>query len=359
MKISIYELFERTASKGVKEQASEGNMLAGSNGPYYHNETPVRNTACWLMTFSKVFELTAEKKYKMAAERAIKYLTKKEVRPYGKTFFCRRESGKDFCNGLIGQAWVIEALAYAGRVFNYTKVINLAKEVFFLHEFNDREGLWYIHEVDRRTNLIDPTLNHQITFAASGVALKSHKVDKKLAIFLDRLDKNFSVNRFGIIKHLLRKRYDIHRFRQPRMIVTDALSFSNQLMRAQISKEIGYHQFNIFNLAMLFQKNKKHVFWSSKAFQKSLQAICSKYYISRLEKNIYGYPYNVAGIESAFILEKFFPQEIQLKQKFLDRQFTHYDTKANLLRLNTSDPETLAARICEAIRLKDTDVNIS
>ena len=77
-------------------------------------ETPVRNTAHWLITMLKAYEISNETKFKDSAWRAVQYLLSPSARPMNATFFCRTNPEKDFCNGLVGQAWIIEALAIAG-----------------------------------------------------------------------------------------------------------------------------------------------------------------------------------------------------------------------------------------------------
>lgn len=358
MKTTIRELLVRTASAALKMQSKAGSMPPGHNGPYFDRETPVRNTAHWLVTFTKVFEITREKQYRRAAEKGIKYLLSEEARPHGKSFYCRKGGGGDSCNGLIGQAWATESLAYAGRILGIEKAVDLAQETFLLHEFNSNEGLWYIHEIDKQTNKIDPTLNHQIYFASSGVEIKNKKIDQIIGIFLDNLDQHFKIDMFGMIKHLMPNRYDVDSFKVARSLIGNTLLSLDQLTKPEKIKEIGYHQFNLMGLTFLSKRFPDHSFWNSKFFRKSLKALCSDYYIKRLENNIYGYPYNVAGIEAAFVLQEFLPKEKSLRQRFLERQFRHYDTKNNELRLKTSDSETLSARIYEAVRLNDTVVSL-
>ena len=56
---------------------------------------------------------TSEEKFKKAALACTEYLSGQKARPYGKTFCHRKSDSKDKCNGLIGQAWSIEAIAIA------------------------------------------------------------------------------------------------------------------------------------------------------------------------------------------------------------------------------------------------------
>ena len=103
----------KVAETGLQSQSSDGSMIPGRNGPYNDIETPVRNTSHWAITFVKAFQLTSEEKFKKAALACTEYLSGQKARPYGKTFWHRKSDSKDECNGLIGQAWSIEAIAIA------------------------------------------------------------------------------------------------------------------------------------------------------------------------------------------------------------------------------------------------------
>ena len=85
----------------------------GHNGPYNDPETYVRTHAHLSILFFKAFKITKNNKYKKEAIRQINFLLLKEARPYNSTFHYRNKKGKDKCNGLIGQAWSIEALMIA------------------------------------------------------------------------------------------------------------------------------------------------------------------------------------------------------------------------------------------------------
>jgi hypothetical protein len=91
-------------------------IKSGHNGPYNDPETPMRNYGHWLITFSKCFELTGEQIYLNKIKEFAEYLISDNARPFGYSFHHRSKESKDKCNGLIGQAWVFEALAFASSV---------------------------------------------------------------------------------------------------------------------------------------------------------------------------------------------------------------------------------------------------
>ena len=91
-----------------------------------------------------------------------------------------KNPGKDFCNGLIGQSWSIEALMYAANYFDIPKILKIAKEVFLLHPFDEKSGLWRRTEVNGSFLSVDETFNHQLWFAASGSLICQISTDEEI-----------------------------------------------------------------------------------------------------------------------------------------------------------------------------------
>ena len=59
--MDLYEIISLSASSALKLQRDDGSMPPGWNGPYRQQETPVRNTAHWLITFLKAYEITEDR----------------------------------------------------------------------------------------------------------------------------------------------------------------------------------------------------------------------------------------------------------------------------------------------------------
>src|SRR5690625_1998318 len=113
--MTLYELLVSSSRAGLNLQNTEtGEMPAGHNGLYRDPETPVRNTGHWLMLFLKAHQISGEEIFLKASEKAVGYLMSRDARPVGATFYHRINPEKDACNGLIGQAWSIDALVQAG-----------------------------------------------------------------------------------------------------------------------------------------------------------------------------------------------------------------------------------------------------
>src|SRR3990170_1386849 len=202
MKIS--DVIIGSAGSLLRTQREDGSFAPGHNGPYYDEELPLRNTAHMLMLLLKAHELTGEKGYRDAALRAVEYITASERRPMGATFWVRKNPKKDFSNGLIGQAWAIESLAYAAEYLGDDRLKGIAEEVFMLHPFDEKMARWRIVNVDGSYGPADMTFNHQLWFAAAGSFLSGNPlVKERIQNFLDKLDLNLETYENGLIVHKL------------------------------------------------------------------------------------------------------------------------------------------------------------
>jgi hypothetical protein len=186
----LYEIIERSATAALSLQSCDGSLPPGHNGPYHDPETPVRNTGHWLITFLKAHDLSGDPRFHDAASRAARYLSSNAARPHDATFVHRTSLYKDNCNGLIGQAWTIEALVAGADRLDMPHLTALAKKVFLLHEFDGEFGLWQITEIDGSSLGYDPTFNHQLWFAAAGSLIPGAQIEEQVLLFLDLVPAN-------------------------------------------------------------------------------------------------------------------------------------------------------------------------
>jgi hypothetical protein len=364
-KLNLYQLIEFSATAAVALQVPDGAMPPGHNGPYHDLETPVRNTGHWLITFLKVYDISSGKQFLEAARKAVAYLCSDKARPMRATFWHRKNPEKDFCNGLIGQAWTIEALALAARSIGNENCQRLAESVFALHPFNERLGLWRRVNVDGSYLPLDMTFNHQLWFAAAGALLlpaEDKRVEQRVTRFMDRLSRNMAVYPSGLICHPLTIKGliggRVRRFKQfVRSLIQERPSRAEQKRIYQ--KAIGYHAFNLYALGLLRQRLPKHAFWQSTQMRKALTYLETDEFIKGLEQNKYGYPYNPPGFEVAFALDVFADNAHRKQEKWISEQLCRcYDFDLNMMNRNTEDPLTLAARLYEVTRLPDLTVRI-
>ncbi len=278
--ITLHELLERSAESALELQREDGSFPPGRNYTYDEPETPVRTTSHWTVTLSEVYDITGKEKFREAADAAVDYLLGDEIRPHGYTYYCRDASGKDHCNGLVGQAGPIRALAHAGPILERQDAIDTAEEVFTIHPFDEELGLWERVEIDGEKLSFDRTLNHQILFAAgsSKLASESEIVADRIMTFLDRLPSNMELHSDGLIKHYIRPSpVDTVKavFRGSRhwpLLLNEVVFHYYSRSDERRKKEIGYQPVNLKGLSQLRIQFPKHEIWSSNKVQTLLEA---------------------------------------------------------------------------------------
>ncbi len=359
----LSDVIVATAEAGLVLQRSDGSFPAGHNGPYDDPETPLRNSAHWIVTLLKAYELSRNASLREAARRGGEVLLAPRARPGRATFLCRTNSAKDSANGLIGQAWVMEALVELHRVLGDERAREVAAQVFLLHPSSPVRGLWRRVDVDGSLLTVDPTFNHQLWFAAAGALLDptgDTEIGDRVGRFLDgALAQTFGVRRSGRIRHEARQplrasarillvglRHPLIRIRQRRI---------------RRSREVGYHAFNLYAFALLHRWRPEHPLWRSRRFRRALRFVARGGLDGALA-NPFGGPYNPVGFEAALAIETFQPLlsvHLGSPVEWIDRQLAHtFDATSSLMNRNTPDPQTLAARFYEVTRLRATDMSI-
>jgi hypothetical protein len=354
----LHETLARAAHAALQLQRDDGSMPQGCNGPYGDRETPVRNTGHWLVSFCAVHRFGADESFRTAGLAAARYLASEKSRPGGATFFHRDGSQKDACNGLVGQAWSIEALAEAAETFEAPHLSELAQQVFLLHPFDAATGLWRCVDVYGSPRPVDITFNHQLWFAAAGAILAplaSGEVTARLARFLERLPRNLALHRSGLVRHMLSP--GAFAARAPRLALR-LWRVRRQESEGDLHKEAGYHAFNLYALALLRRHTPDHAFWRHESFERLWRYARSDAHRQAVAHNEFAWPYNPTGIEMAFALETLEGPAARVDaEAWLGEQLRrHWDPSLPGLCANSPDPETLGARLCEAARLPDLEV---
>lgn len=377
--MKLYDIIIESAEKAL-EKISDHHMPPGHDGPHFDVETPVRNTSHWLMTFQKAYEITKEKKYFNAVEELANYLISKEARPMSATFFHRKNPNKDFSNNLIGQAWTIEALIAASKLFENEKYENIAKEVFLSHKFDKNMGLWKRRNVDGSSNTIDGTFNHQLWFAAICSTLNINM--DSFNFFMDMIPRQIIVKNNGLIYIPIKRAAN----KIEKKIFGRIITIWN-LLDDEINnyKAIGYHAFHLYGFALLYNNFPDYSFWESRLFKKILLYPLRKEFEKKLDTtftgctlgkippedkklihNRYGFAYNPPGFEIAFAFltfKDYLPSNIDvenLASYWVSKQINRcYNFNTKMMEKNTEDPETLSARIYEATRLPNLDLSLN
>ena len=350
-------------------------LQAGQNGPYNDPETAVRNYGHWLITFSKCFELTGEQIYLKKIKELAEYLISDDARPHGFSFHHRSKEGKDRCNGLVGQAWTVEALACASSILGNRQYAEAAEEVFFQHHFNNKYGLWNRLEIEGSTLSIDNTFNHQLWFAACASLLNTprrEKIRDRVSRFMECLSENLSVLESGLIYHPIERNikqndWSLSAKSKLRNVVESLIPLllkrkgqsrhnDDEFREKMIYKSVGYHQFNMYAFAMLKESLPDHPFWQSSEFERSCKFLLSDEFKDCLSNNIYGYSYNPPGFEVSYALSVFanlsIHELVEISSWWVNEQIKRcYSPETRMMDRNTEDHSTLTARIYELTRL--------
>lgn len=338
-------------------------MPCGHNGPYNDPETPVRNTAHWLFLFASLYIKTDDSKWKAAGEKAVEYLLSDRAIPFCKSFHCRDKLGKDRCNGLIGQAWVIEALVQAAEAFDRQDCYKLAQEVFLLHPWDKNIGIWKRLEVDGSVLPYDRTFNHQLWFAAAaGLLTKTPGAQNRAKVFLEKVAARVQLYGNGVVFHSSKMGLFIDYLKSGlKPFIWEMVLHLRKKSKLDVlyPKSAGYHAFNLYAFAMLKKAFPDSPIWQSKTFKALITAHRNDRFINDVKASEFGYRYNLSGIEIAYAVETFFKDK-QEAGTWLNRQFqeTYLDDSRPLSR-SVSDPNTANARIYQAARLsKEYDITI-
>lgn len=356
----LNKLLVNQAKQLLCKQENNGSFMPGHNGPYRDPETPVRNTAHYCICLLRAYEISSDQSFLHAAINCGSFLLSSKARPMSDVFFCRKNPQKDFSNGLVGQAWALEALIYLYKVTSDRQYLSLAKSVFLFHSYDEEHAAWYKRNVDGSYNGFDSTFNHQLWFAAVGSLLSFYdkSIKQKVIHFMNHLHLHLAIYHDGCIRH--RSRFLL---KEPSEILIGFFkdSFKRPSEKRYLRmKSIGYHGFNLYAFAILHSTFPNHQFWSEKKFNQALLFASQKSFVKGIEYNKFGFPYNPPGFEMAYAFQefKFLPKEKiaewvawQIKKCFDFKTYT-------MTKGKTEDKLTSAARIYEAYRLDNYEIKI-
>jgi hypothetical protein len=363
------------------EQYSDKGIVPGVNGPYNDQETIIRNlshliviTALEILLFSR--NELVDKLVNMGD-------TLISMRQKDGSYILRNNDKKDRSNGVIGHAWVMEAFLYLYKVLADEKYINIALQIYTLHEFDSNLGLWRRPKIEKSESAVDYTLNHQLWFA--GISAKVLEYTKDMIMINDfkrfflNLEKNITIDSNGLICHsVLIKGNGKSTFKSYLKRYIDLIR-RNFKKPSYYYKEVGYHIFNVAALARLFLIFSDDSFWESAKFKKIIDKTNSESLYNDIQisdvmldvslnnsinnnsekkLNIYGFPYNVPGFEMCYVSEVFKDRiDVDITKEYLQKQFElTYDESQGKLAKNCFDKVTINYRIYEyylALEVRD------
>ncbi|WP_152422146.1 hypothetical protein [Natrialba asiatica] len=364
--ISLYDLLRRCADEAIDLQREDGSFPSAQNGVYGQLETPVGTTSHWLDLFLFVYKQTHDRRFRQVADRAATYLASDEARPQGYTFYFRK-AGANRCNGIVGQAKPIESLYLAGQRLDRPMLANIATEVFTLHPFDDRLGLWEAIEVDGTNLSFDRTLNHQIIFAASTseLASLSKVAENRINGFLDHLAETIDIHDDGLVCHYIRPplKNIIRTIPQlsshAHLVRNEIASHYYERSEKRRTKEIGYHVTVLSALAKLKENFPKHSVWDQRKIQKAFSFIETEDYQRKVQANTPKYGSVLPGIHHACILSTFFDStETEISNSIEVEISRSYDPETGLFTGEGTDPMFQSSLINFATMLPDVDIEV-
>jgi len=337
-----------TAKLGLDLQKADGSMPSGHNGNRNERETPLRNTAHWSILFFKSFEITNNRIYLNAAKRCIEFILLPKWRPENKTFFLRYE-GKNNCNGLIGQVWVLQALLYASNYYKKNEITLIVTQVFESIPYTEDYGLWSILEVDGSSLGIARTFNQQLWMAVLALSIFKQTGNqialKKAQVFFTKINDGeyFHQDTNGMIQHIFFTLPIKLNFLSKTInnIIFWFVSWQPNFFKKHYEQSIGYQAFNL--QAFGFVKRNFPSLLSNQLLTKIYEAITfvdTNSYFSRKIKTGFGFSYNPVGWEMAYVSTVF--KRGKPASFWIDKQLEYLKP-----RIYSNDKHTLLARTYE------------
>lgn len=356
----LFELIQTVADKVaglcIRLPRNRAYVPGGMNGPYFDVETPVRNTAHWLVVYSILSRHSDDWRYRELAEQFLNFLIQPDVYRERGIYIHRQKKGKDWSNGVIGQAWIIEALSIAAETPGMDEARVHAKKYAIL-SFDKKVSAWNRPKLASFNEQIDYTLNHQLWYAAAVAEANSDQKLDEVEAFLTTLDRGgFRIRKNGRISHLL------HSNASAKGLLLQArykLLYKRNY-KSVSEKETGYHLYNLFPLARLKAIYPDHSFFSNARLKRALMYCVSYDFLNSLKSNRYSYPYNSPAFEFPLILDHFHDEfnrifssvsGEKIKEE-LEKQLNYqlevtFDEGTGLFSRSNPDPITLTSRIYE------------
>ena len=365
---------EYVANKNYELFIQQGYATPGNNGPHGHLDTPVRNTAHFLIIYTFLYKKHHNQKYKIICKKFSDYLIKEQEKTKSGAIKCMESDRFDHINGLIGQAWVIESLLYYYDFFREERSLECAQKIFFSQKYDYSTHRWNRIEIDGKNLGTDTTYNHNIWFAACSSKILDYKDDKKIIKVLNdymthSFKKDFRVYKNGLLYHKINE-YNKNEIKNKiKNIVKDLLFFLRIIdMKKFDSKymEKGYQVFDMYGFCILKERYPENPLFYSKDFQKAKKCALNINYLNKcynVEKaiknnsgrfNVFSYAYNSPAFEFPYVsvildndnkplFEKLYDIQIKLMYNYNDLNFTNYNP----------DIYTFEARSYEIIRYID------
>lgn len=217
----------------------KADIPAGVNGPWNDAMLPTRNLGHAICLVSYSFILTKDSRYLDYLNLLIsKLLTFKDENGF---YVSRIGHHKNIYNGLVGQAWVAEALISAYKATSEACLLLEAEDLFCRHRF-DLDNSGWVQAGDESEYF--RALNQQVYFSAILSDFISHR---KNAGLQENLNKN--INQIMI---WLEDGF----FRMPWHVIGHGVSSKYKIHNLKLT--LGYCSFILFGLGILLKNEKSY-----------------------------------------------------------------------------------------------------
>lgn len=375
--MEAFTLIKQVADRQLLYISEHGHAQAGCNGPYKNEDTPIRNTGHWIIIYAYLWEKTKQEVYLKAVKTLAKYIL--NINNYGISGSIRHRTDVrfDHTNGLIGQAWTIEALITAAYVLKDKVYYKKAKELFINQQFNEQNSIWNVVDCNGEISY-DLTFNHQLWFAASGSKILDYeydeKIDNQIKFFLNAANERlFRVYDDGLIIHTVNYQLNetekiyirkLNRKRKIRSLINNPFKVLKKKVFDRRQKfsfteglEKGYHLFDLYGFAMLKQRYGEMPIFKSEKLKMAIKYALDTDEILKLSNpcggymfNKFSYSYNSPAFEYPYVSLIFGREDVKKNNYLLQKHCELlYDAKSCSFTKNCDDPKTLDARIYELV----------
>lgn len=356
----------------------QGYATSGHNGPHGHKDTEVRNTAHYLIIYGFLYKITKEKRYLDLCNLFFEYLSRKQQESESGAIECMLTDKFDHLNGLIGQAWVIEALLYYYEITKSKEALNTAYAIFYSQKYDWDEHLWRRIELDGTDIGYDPTYNHHVWFAACSYKLAEYcndsKIDRIIEDFISEgSNRDFVIYGNGLLHHHINIPIPFFSKRYMKNLIKKFLSPVSFLSPQKLNPkymEYAYHIFDMYGFAILSEKYGILPLFKSEKYKKAVSYAMNTdemnkncgvfaYLNSGKPFNIYSYSYNSPAFEYPYLAmlcgmynEDVSSELYEIQEKLM------FNPNNMMMDRNQPDLETWNARTYEIIRFYELKHNL-
>lgn len=357
-------IIRNVSEKMLWEYSKTGMVRDTFNGPYHDDESKARAISHLIVSaYYEIVIFNNESYVKVLMQLGDELIKSFDNNGLIKI---RMKENKDSCNGVIGHAWILQAITCLYKYTKDKKYIYYGNEIVKNHIYSTKKGMWLIPEIAK----IDATFNHQLWYAACLLeyATITENIEQVHTVkyFLEN-NNCIQIAYNGRIRHLVKENTSMRNIAKRK--IKNLLNDIHFVLKrpSLVYKECGYHIFNMTAFAIIHRYLPEIELWKTKKFNKTIKFINSKTFIRYLEStqynldntllwrsvnnktiNYYGYPYNVPGFEIDFVAEEFRGIDLKVIRLIRETQIkTTYDFAKEEFGKNCEDCNIINYRTYE------------